>query len=286
MLDFAGQFNIWAIVDILIIAYIVYHGLMLIRGTRAAQILTGILIVLVAFLLSSIFQLTTLNWVINKFYSSFIIIIIVLFQDDIRHALSRIGKKSLISGNESISSNHLIDEVSRAAIELADRRIGALIVFERSIILSRYVNIGVWVDARVSKEVLISTFHPSSPIHDGAIIIQNGRISSAGSFLPLTRAETLDSDMGTRHRAAFGISQETDAVVVLVSEEKGAASVVVEGNIEKNLDLQKLRKTLKRVLIEQPDYLSKTNVKPAQRKVERRQKDQNIFSKMLNPWKK
>ncbi len=253
MFEILDQFGFWATVDIVIIAFIIYHILLLIRGTRAAQMLTGILIVVAAFLLSSIVPLTTLNWVMNKFYSSFIIIIIILFQDDIRHVLSRMGKKSFIPGTDNLSSGQILDEITRAAASLATKRIGALIVLERNIILSRYVEVGTLLDARVSKELLVSIFHPSSPVHDGAAIIQRGRISAAGCFLPLTRDENLDPNWGTRHRAAIGISQETDAIVVLVSEEGASISLVVEGRVSRKMDPKDLRRSLNDLLAEQAE---------------------------------
>ena len=251
MVEILDQFGFWAAIDILVIAFIIYHALLLIRGTRAAQMLTGILIVVAMFLLSSIVPLTTLNWVMNKFYSSFIIIIIILFQDDIRHVLSRMGKKSFIPGTDTLSSSQILDEITRAAAALANKRIGALVVIERNIILSRYVEVGTLLDARVSKELLLSVFHPSSPIHDGAAIIQRGRISAAGCFLPLTRDENLDANWGTRHRAAIGISQETDAIVVLVSEEGASISLVVEGKVSRKMEPKDLRKSLTDLLAEE-----------------------------------
>lgn len=250
MFEILDQFGFWAGVDILIIAFIIYHILLLIRGTRAAQMLTGILIVIAAFLLSSIVPLTTLNWVMNKFYSSFIIIIIILFQDDIRHVLSRMGKKSFIPGTDNLSSAQILDEITRAAAALAAKRIGALVVLERNILLTRYIEVGTLIDGRVSKELLMAVFHPSSPVHDGAVIVQRGRVSAAGCFLPLTRDENLEPNWGTRHRAAIGISQETDAIVVLVSEEGASISLVVEGKVSRKMDPKDLRKALKELLTE------------------------------------
>jgi diadenylate cyclase len=240
----------WAVVDILIIAFAIYHGLLLIRGTRTAQVLTGILIIgLAAFVLSLFVPLTTVNWVMNKFYASFIIIIVILFQDDIRLVLSSIGKKPFIPGGDNIASTHILEEITRAATVLASKRIGALIVIERNIILNRYVEIGVSMDAKVSMELLQSIFHPTSPIHDGAVIIQHGRIAAAGCFLPLAREEKLDQAFGTRHCAGIGISQETDAVVVLVSEERGSVSLVYDGKISRNLDAKELKKGLRALVV-------------------------------------
>lgn len=261
MTEIFEQLTIWSAIDILIMSYIIYHILLLIRGTRAAQMLTGVLIIIAAFILSSIVPLTTLNWMMNKFYSSFIIILIIIFQDDIRLALSRIGKRSIVSTNENISSGWVLDEITRTATTLASKSIGALIVFERNIILSRFVDVGAMLDAKISKDLLQSIFHTTSPIHDGAVIIQRGRIAAAGCYLPLTKDEDLDPNMGTRHRAALGITQETDAVVVLVSEEDGAISVAVDGKFQEHLDAKELRKALQKHLIYEQEFVAKISEK-------------------------
>ncbi|MFK7873115.1 MAG: diadenylate cyclase CdaA [Oligoflexales bacterium] len=258
------QIDRWAILDILLIAILIYHVLLLIRGTRSAQILTGIGFVTLTFLLSSILPLTTLHWLINKFSSSLMLIIVILFQDDIRDALSRIGQKPLISGSETVSSNQLLDEITRVTLSLAAQKVGALIVLERNIILNRYVDIGVLVDARISRELLMAIFHPTSPIHDGAIIIQQGRVSAAGCFLPLTRDPNLGNHMGTRHRAAIGMSQETDAVVLLVSEETGEYSIVVDGTVFTKNSATELKKSLHRHLIDEPEYATVDTARPTQ----------------------
>jgi diadenylate cyclase len=158
------------------------------------------------------------------------------------------GKKTVFAGQEQASSRLVIDELVRTATGLAAKKIGALIVIERNIILSRYVDIGILVDAKVSKELLISIFHPTSPIHDGAVIIQQGRLAAAGCFLPLTRDEGIDPNYGTRHRAAIGISQETDAIALVISEETSAISLMVDGLILRNVDAKELRKALRQLL--------------------------------------
>ena len=248
------QIDLWAIIDILLIAIFVYQVLLLIRGTRSAQILTGIGFIALASILSSVLPLTTFHWLVSKFSSSFLLIIVILFQDDIRDALSRIGQKPLISGSETVSSNQLLDEITRVTLSLAAKRTGALIVLERNIILNRYVDIGVLIDAKISRELLTAIFHPSSPIHDGAVIIQQGRVSAAGCFLPLTRDANLANHMGTRHRAAIGMSQETDAVVILISEETGEYSIVIEGTVFTKHSAAELKKSLHRHLIDEPEY--------------------------------
>ncbi len=249
----------WALVDIAIIAMIIYRLLLLIRGTRAMQMVLGILMTVgFAFFISQFYPLTTLKWLMDKFYSSIIIIIVILFQEDIRRVLSRMGKKTVFPAQEQVSSRQMLDEISRAAGGLAARKIGALIVIERNIILSRYVDIGILIDAKISKELLLSIFHPTAPIHDGAVIIQQGRLAAAGCFLPLTRDEDVDSNFGTRHRAAIGISQETDALAIAVSEENSSISLMVDGSIMRNLDSKDLRQALRKLLATEADDLAES----------------------------
>lgn len=255
------QFSWWSVLDIAVITLLIYQVLILIRGTRTAQMLTGILIVILGFQASSLIPLTTFNWLIGKFYSSIVLIIIILFQDDIRNALSRIGKKPMLTNAEAMASHYLLDELTRAAFSLANKRIGALLVIERNIILSRYIDMGISIDAKISKELLLSIFEPHSPIHDGAVMIRQGRIAAAGCFLPLTRAENVKPEMGTRHRAAIGISQETDALVILVSEERGAVSIVHEGHIFLIQESTQLRKLLRKHLLGISSYSKTQNGK-------------------------
>lgn len=251
MREILELFTIWSALDILIIAVIVYQGLLLLRGTRAAQMLTGVLLIVALFIASSMFPFTTLHWLMSKLYTSFLLIIIIIFQDDIRHVLSSMGRKPLLHGGESGVSVLVLEEISRAAAALAAKRIGALIVIERDILLSRYVDVGIPLEARVSKEILMAIFHPSSPIHDGAIIIQQGRIAAAGCFLPLTRDENVDPNLGTRHRAAIGISQETDAIVVIVSEEGASMALVEKGRVVRKPDGKTLKDDLVKLLVDE-----------------------------------
>ncbi|MBF0440934.1 MAG: TIGR00159 family protein [Oligoflexales bacterium] len=246
MAELFSQMGAWAVVDILVIAAIIYRLILLIRGTRAMQMVLGIIILAgFAFLLSQLYPLTTIKWLMDKFYSSILIIIVILFQEDIRRVLSRMGKKPFITPGENVSSKQMLDEITRAVASLAAKKIGGLIVIERNIILSRYVDIGIPIDARISKELLVSIFQTDSPLHDGAVIIQQGRVAAAGCFLPLTRDENVEHTVGTRHRAAIGISQETDAFVVVVSEESATISLIVDGVISRGLDVKELRKALR-----------------------------------------
>ncbi len=249
MKEIVEQFGWWSALDITLIAVGIYYILQLIKGTRAAQMLVGLMIIAGVFLISSLVPLTTVSWVLNKFYSSIILILIIIFQDDVRHALRKIGKKPFFQGQDNRASQHILDEISRAADHLSKRRVGALLVIERNIILTRYIDVGTQIDGRISKELILAVFHPASPIHDGAAIIQRGRLAAAGCFLPLTRQENLLKNWGTRHRAAMGISQETDAVVVIVSEESGKISLVEDGVFLPVPRIENLSKILSRILI-------------------------------------
>jgi len=249
MAELFSQFGLTAIIDIAIMAFIIYNLLTLIRGTRAAQMVTGMSIIVGAlFLVSQFYPLTTFKWMMDKFYSSLIIIIFIIFQEDIRNVLSRMGKKPFLSGSDSLSSKIILDEITRAAASLANKKIGALVGIERNILLNRYAESGIVIDAKISQELIMAIFHTRSPIHDGAVLIQHGRLAAAGCFLPLTRDNDVDPDMGTRHRAALGLSQECDALVVVVSEETGAISLCNDGEMMRGLSPKELRKTLRMLL--------------------------------------
>jgi diadenylate cyclase len=266
MTEIFRQFSAWSALDVSLLAVIIYQILLLIRGTKTAQILIGVLVVLGVYVLSNVFPLTTVNWMMNKFYSSFIIILIIIFQDDIRYVLSSMGKRNIFVDQDTSDSMLIIDEIARAASSLAAKRIGALIVLERGLHLRRYIDAGVQLDARVSKEILMAIFHRSSPIHDGAVILRRGRIAAAGCFLPLTSDEKVDANLGTRHRAALGISEETDALVIIVSEEGASMALVDNGKITRKPDAKALREALARHLIRYDEDASMSRNLPVQLK--------------------
>ena len=237
------------LVDIAIIAFVSYRVINLIRGTRAAQMLMGLLVVFATYLGSQYFELYTLNWVLDNFLASMILVIVVIFQNDIRRALTQVGAGPTFAGGpEKVAHAQALEEVVRAAAGLAAKRTGALIVFEREVGLNEYIEVGTRLDARVSRELIQSIFLPTSPIHDGALIVQRGRITAGGCFLPLTTNPSVSKTLGTRHRAAIGLTEETDAVVVVVSEEEGKVSLVREGRITRDLDPGTLRSTLQQLL--------------------------------------
>lgn len=247
MTDWVASLRIQDAIDILVIAYLIYRIIDLIRGTRAMQMLIGLAIVFLAFLSSQYFELYTLNWILDNFLSSILLVIVVIFQDDIRRALTQVGTRPFFGSTKWIEQEDL-EEIVRAAVALASKRIGALIVLQREVGLNQYIEVGTRLDARVSKELILSIFLPSSPIHDGAIIIHHGRIIAAGCFLPLTTNPHVSRTLGTRHRAAIGLTEETDAVVVVISEEEGAISLVREGRITRDVDAGTLRATLQKLL--------------------------------------
>ncbi len=233
--------------DIFLVALGVYWLLLLIRGTRAFQILGGVVVLMSAGLASEIFQLVTLGRILEALTAPGLIIIVVLFQHDIRRALARVGRGFFPSVSVQ-EETQMLEEVIRAAQALAQKRIGALIVLEREIHLNDQIESGTALDATVSKDLLISLFIPHSPLHDGAVVIQNGRLAHAGCILPLTLNDNLPDGVGTRHRAAVGITEETDAVVIVVSEETASISVVVAGVMTGGLDGPKLRVQLREAL--------------------------------------
>jgi uncharacterized protein (TIGR00159 family) len=235
------------ILDIAIVGLAVYWLLMMLRGTRAIQILVGLVVLVAAALFSEIFQLVTLRLILDYFIQWAPIIIIVLFQHDIRRALARVGR-GFFPAVAAEQELQIVEEVVRAAQLLSQKRVGALIVLERETGLDDQIEAGTAVDAEVSKELLVSLFLPYSPLHDGAVVIQKARVAYAGAILPLTVKTELPEGVGTRHRAAVGITEETDAVVVVVSEETAGISFVMSGEIVQNLTAPRLREVLSDVL--------------------------------------
>jgi uncharacterized protein (TIGR00159 family) len=234
-------------IDLLVVTVAIYWLLLLIRGTRAVQILVGITVLIGLSVLSEVLQLVTVQLILENFMTSAVIIIVILFQNDIRRALARVGR-GFFPNVSPQEESQILEEVVRAAQSLAQKRVGALIVLERETALDDQIEIGVRVNGRVSKDLLTSIFLPQSPLHDGAVVIQDGYIGSAGCILPLTLRTDLPDGVGTRHRAAVGITEETDAVVVVVSEETGTISVVMGGEMMRSLDAPRLRVVLRDIL--------------------------------------
>lgn len=247
MTDLFSQLRWQDAVDITLISVVVYWISLLIRGTRAVQMLIGLVILFGTYLLSQVFELYTLNWILDNFLTSILLVIVVLFQNDIRRALTEVGRGSFFGLKERTTYGPMLEELTRAASRLADRRVGALIVLEREIGLNDYMEAGTTIDAGVSKELVESIFQPTAPMHDGALVIRQGRIAAAGCILPLSTNPNVTKTLGTRHRAALGLTEETDAVVIVISEEEGTASLVREGRITRDMDAGALKTALQQL---------------------------------------
>jgi diadenylate cyclase len=236
-----------SVVDILVVAVIIYQFLMLIRGTRGAPMLVGVVVVALAFYVARIGELTTVNWLLSTSLPYAVFALIVVFQSEIRHALARLGSRLTFS-RASAAEAEAYDDIVLAANLFSQNQTGALIVIEREIGLRTYIESGVPLDARLSYDLLATIFRPSAPLHDGAVIVQHDRVAAAACFLPLSMNPVLSTQLGTRHRAAIGITEETDAIAVVVSEETGAVSLAIAGNIERDIGVEQLRDRLSALL--------------------------------------
>jgi len=241
------------IIDVSVVAFVFYRILLLIKGTRGEQLLKGILVLVVVAFLSERFQLVTLNWILSQVGLMIVIAVPIVFQPELRRALEQLGRGRLFARPLSFlgveDTSRLIDEIVRAAQVLQSGKIGALIVIERDTGLKDYIETGIQMDSLVNAEVLLNIFVPGTPLHDGATIIRGDRISAAGCFLPLTDSPYLSRQLGTRHRAALGISEVSDAVSVVVSEETGTISVAEGGKLTRYLDDKNLKELLESLLL-------------------------------------
>ena len=244
------NFTLLDLVDILLIAVAVYGLLKLTRKTRASQVLKGLgLFIVLAFACESI-GLSAMSWVLNKFIEVGLIIIIIIFQPEIRRALEHMGRNKLfamVSGTETKDFSREIEEIERAVLNMSKHKVGALIVFENQTGLQDVIESGQLVDARITSELLENIFFHNAPLHDGAMIIKEDRIVAAGCFLPLSDNRNLSSELGTRHRAGLGISEVSDAHILIVSEENGVISLAHEGNLTRYLDIKSLHEVLEEI---------------------------------------
>jgi diadenylate cyclase len=238
------QFGWRDAVDILIVTLIMYQVLLLMRRTRAMQMAVGLIILWFAYVIARALGLLVLETLSREIFFYLPFVLIVLFQHEIRRALANVGRKPLVSLFATSSSAEEIEAVVEACAELARRHVGALIAFERTQSLKAYGESGKPIDAVISVELLQNIFIPNTPLHDGAVIIRGNRIVAAGAFLPLSINPEISPIYGTRHRAALGLSEETDAVIIVVSEENGSISLAVEGDLHESLSRSKLRELL------------------------------------------
>lgn len=247
------------LVEILIISFLVYHVLMWIKSTRAWNLFKGIMVIMIFVLLAAFFQMSTILWIAENTLGVGLIALVIIFQPELRTALENIGGKNLFGNifvfnktTEEKFSNHTIDELIKAVFAMGKVKTGALIVIEDEIVLDEYIRTGIDVDAIVSSQLLINIFEKNTPLHDGAIILRGDRIVSATCYLPLSDSLSLSKELGTRHRAAVGVSEASDSLTIIVSEETGRVSVAYHGEIFRNLDAEALRAKL--------EHLQKLNV--------------------------
>ncbi len=236
------------LLDVGLVAFIIYRIILLIKGTRAVQMLLGLAVVLIVYMGSQVGGLYTLHWILDNFLSSIILVIVVIFQNDIRRALIHVGRNPFFADLSYREETAVMEELVKACLNLGSKKIGALIVIERETGIKDFLEVGVEIDAKVTSDLISSIFLPYSPIHDGALIVQQGRLTRAGCFLPLSQNPDISKSLGTRHRAAIGLTELVDAVAIVVSEETGKISVVVGGRITRDLDSTTLKRVLKRLL--------------------------------------
>lgn len=240
-------------IEILIIAYLVYHIIIWVKDTRAWMLLKGIVVILIFSLVASLFNLSVILWILSNTINVGIIAIIIVFQPELRRALEQLGRKNLVMSiitfdeqkekNERYSEK-TVSEIVRATFELAKTKTGALMVLEQDILLTEYVRTGIIMDSIVSSQLLVNIFEHNTPLHDGAIILRGDRIVAATCYLPLSDNLDLSKDLGTRHRAGVGISEVSDSITIIVSEETGRVSLAIGGNIYRDVDAERLRSAL------------------------------------------
>lgn len=230
--------------DVLLVAWVIYRTLLVVRGTRAVPMLSGLVLIVFVYLFARTLGLNTLAWLLGNFLSSIILVVVVIFQDEIRRALTKVGLTRVMFGQAKPVLEKSLEDLALVTQRLAAERTGALLVMQGKIGLDEIVEESVQLDALISRKLLISIFNKGSPLHDGAVVIEAGRIKAAGCVLPLSLNPDLDPNLGTRHRAALGVSERSDALVIVVSEESGEISLAREGKLFKNVEVSRLRDVL------------------------------------------
>ncbi len=236
------------VLEILVLAVAFYYLIIFFHGTRGAAVLTGLVVLLVVLMfVTHVFHLNTLSWIIQHFTVYLVIAFVVIFQPEIRRALAELGTQPVFSGNTE--NREVVDDLVKAICQLADKKIGALVAIEREIKTRHIQESGTTIDSRLTPELLASIFYPHTPLHDGGVIVRGDRIMAAGCFFPLSQRYELSKSLGTRHRAAIGFTEETDAVVLVVSEETGTISIAYRGRISRGIDEHRLHRILNAILL-------------------------------------
>lgn len=259
-----SNFRILDIIDILVIAFIIYKAIVFLRDTRAGQLVKGIVVLLVVYFISNWLDLISMKWLLSNVFDFALIAVAIIFQPELRRILEKVGNTNFARG-QLLDSDYeklatCIDNVSKAVANMQEKRIGALIVFERNTQLGEIINTGTVINAEPSVSMINNVFFPKSPLHDGAMIIRDGRLYAAGCILPLTQREDLSLQLGTRHRAAIGMTENSDSVVLVVSEENGIISLVSNGQITRNYNPASAGAELKRILVDPQNEQAKNRV--------------------------
>jgi len=250
LVDFSPVAAFINIVDVLLVWFVFYKLITIIKGTKAVQLLKGIFVLIIARILTEYFGLNTLLWMMDQVLMFGFLAIIIIFQPELRRALEQVGRGRLFARTmmqEEEERDRLIEAFVKSVSYMAKRRIGALISIEKETGLSEYIETGTGMDSLITSELLINIFIPNTPLHDGAVIVQRNRIAAAGCYLPLSESPFISKELGTRHRAAIGLSEVTDAVTIIVSEETGAVSLTANGDIDRNLNMEEFEARLRRV---------------------------------------
>lgn len=240
------------VIDILLVTFVIYKSIMIIRGTKAVQLLKGITVILAVWFLSSYLGFDTLRFIMSQAVTYGLLAIIIIFQPELRRALEQLGRGKFLSRSGAIDDedmNKTVEEIVKAAQYMGKRRIGALISIERETGMNDYIETGIGINGKLTSELLINIFIPNTPLHDGSVIIKNHHIMAAGCYLPLSENPFISKELGTRHRAALGVSEVTDCITLVVSEESGNISITKNGEIQRNLDEEGLKLVLKKELV-------------------------------------
>lgn len=232
------------ILDIVIVAFLFYRLFLLVKGTRATQMFIGLFLLIIVSFIARWLNLNALNWIISSLKTVWVIAFVILFQPELRKALTQLGQNRILGFFIKVEESSIVSEIVKACHQLTQKGLGALIVLERDVGLRNYTETGTPLDARVTSELLVTIFTPPSPLHDGAAIVEKNRVIAAGCILPLSQNPRLSKSLGTRHRAGLGLSEETDAIVIIVSEETGTISLAISGKLRRKLDINTLRNDL------------------------------------------
>lgn len=251
-----GDFNLLEFlintIDILLVTYLIYKLIMVIKGTKAVQLLKGIFVILIVTLISERLQFQTLNWMMQQVLSWGVVAFVIIFQPELRRALDQLGRGRLFSRTvvqEDEEQERMVEAITKATDYMAKRRIGALISIERETGLADYIETGIPLNAKISSELLINIFIPNTPLHDGAVILQKNMVAAAACYLPLSESPFISKELGTRHRAALGISEVTDSLTIIVSEETGAISLTKNGELHRDLKLDQFKELISKELL-------------------------------------